>query len=177
MAVESIFTNNVEGCLDVLYDDIRDYHDDIVDDGSEFTEVIFNERFEEQIHEEIDSTVNVMYASDLDAIIEEIGWIKLVRIYRDVYGNLDGLFDESDIDIKRKLIYQSLYEAVMEKKDFEIYMDIWKAEKEIERNDPYYRESDDFNLRGEEGYEREGEIAKGEETDLEGEGEETEEDE
>lgn len=40
-----------------------------------------------------------------------------------------------------------------------------------------YRESDDFNLRGEEGYEREGEIAEGEETDLEGEGEETEEDE
>jgi hypothetical protein len=146
----SVFTNNVDGCVDALYEEIRLRHSDMIDDKEEMTEDKFNEIFEEQLHEEIDSTVNVMYVSNVDAIIEEMGWISLIRIYREIYGDLDGLFDEPDnIDIKRKLIYQSLYEAVIEKRDFEIYMDMWKAENEIEENDPYSGEADEFNLRGE----------------------------
>jgi hypothetical protein len=145
----SVFTNNVDGCVDALYEEIRLRHSDMLDDGEEMTEDKFNEIFEEHLHEEIDYTLSGMYTSNIDAIIEEIGFIKLVRIYKETCGDLDGLFDDSDIRIKQKLIYQSLYEAVMEKKDFEIYMDMWKAEKEIEENDPYAGEADDFNLRGE----------------------------
>lgn len=152
----SVFTNNVEGCLDALYEEIRLRHSDMADDGEEFTEETFNEIFDEQINEEIDHTVNIMYESDLNELIEEIGWIKLVRIYREVYGNLDGLFDESDNQIRRKLIYQSLYESVIEKKDFEIYMDMWKAENESESEE---------------------EEEKSEEKETDSEGEETEEDE
>ena len=165
----SVFTNNVEGCLDAVYEDIIYKHSDMIDDEEEFTEETFSEFFNERIHDEIDSTVNEMSNSDVNAIIEEIGWIKLVRIYREVYGNLDGLFDESDNQIKGKLIYQSLYESVMEKKTFESYMEYFKAEYQPEN------EADDFNLRNEEGERAEGE----EETDSEGEGEgeETEEDE
>ena len=146
----SVFTNNVDGCVDALYEEIRLRHSDMIDDKEEMTEDKFNEIFLDSLHEEIDNTVNVMYVSNVDAIIEEMGWISLIRIYREINGDLDGLFDEPDnIDIKRKLIYQPLYEGVIEKRDFEIYMDMWKAENEIEKNDPYAGEADEFNLRGE----------------------------
>jgi hypothetical protein len=147
----SVFTNTVEGCLDALYEEIRLRHSDMIDDKEEMTEDKFNEIFEERLHEEIDNTVNVMYESNIDAIIEEIGFIKLCKAFTKLNGDppLSSLFNDDDINLMGKLIYPSLYEAVLEKRDFEIYMDMWKAEKEIEKNDSYAGEADDFNLRGE----------------------------
>lgn len=132
----SVFTNNVEGCLDAVYEEIRLRHSDMVDEGKEFTEETFCDMFYDQIREEIDHTVNIMSMSDVNAIIEEIGWIKLVKLYKLFKDEIqfNQLFndDENDIQIKKELICNALHKSVYDIQDFEIYMDMWKAENESE---------------------------------------------
>jgi len=67
---------------------------------------VFNDKFYDEVHSEIDYYVSNISEEELEDIIEiNGGFIKSIKKYANEYGGLNELFEADDIKIKRQIAY------------------------------------------------------------------------
>lgn len=118
-------TKNMSSLIEITLDIAEEVYARIQNDFGNVSEEEFNDKLYDIVHEELDNDVNIMWNSEVDRLMVEIGFDKAMKTYIDEYGAI-----ESGITSKT-LLYVCIHNELNEQLSYEEFV-AWANVEESE---------------------------------------------